>query len=221
MCNLIPKGGFPMKGNGTTLESILKRAESLSKKLGKLQSDYKEIKNEKTTISRKESSIEKKLIELTKSMIEFHHDSIATLKDLYTKTQNDSGKKKEPESGNNKPTVKEDTMDKNIEKKERNKVEIEDIFEVNLQADEKKETASKVKQDEIAEFEVKLQANEKKEAEPKVVEEVADIQEKRLEDTVKESQTVFEVNLEAVEKKEIEPEFSIYLFFDFKRMAKV
>ncbi len=50
-----------MKGNGTTLESILKRAESLSKKLGKLQSDYKEIKNEKTTISRKESSIEKNL----------------------------------------------------------------------------------------------------------------------------------------------------------------
>ena len=109
---------FPQIFNSFLDESILKRAESFSKKIGKLQSDYKEIKNEKTTISRKESSIEKKLIELTKSMVEFHQDSIAALKDLHTKIQSDSGKEKEPEPRNNKPTIKEDTMDKNIEKKD-------------------------------------------------------------------------------------------------------
>jgi len=85
-----------MKNNGSTLDSILKKAAAFSEQIDKVRSLSNQLNGEKTSLAEKEASLESDLFALVNSLHEFQQETISTLSDLYVKIQSETEAVKTP-----------------------------------------------------------------------------------------------------------------------------
>jgi len=85
-----------MKNNGSTLDSILKKAAAFSEQIDKARSLSNQLKGEKASLTEKEASLESDLFALVNSLHEFQQETISTLSDLYAKMQGEAEATKTP-----------------------------------------------------------------------------------------------------------------------------
>ena len=85
-----------MTNNGSTLDSILKKAATLSEEIDRAHSLSNQLKGEKASLAEKEASLESGLFDLVNSLHEFQQETISTLSDLYAKVQAEAEAAKAP-----------------------------------------------------------------------------------------------------------------------------